>query len=76
MYKAISTALAVVAVCCGQTGSPVIARLDQVVQTYAGDGSFMGAVLVARGEQVLFNKAYGSANLEWNIPNTSTSKFR
>ena len=50
MYKAISTALAVVAVCCGQTGSPVIARLDQVVQTYAGDGSFMGAVLVARGE--------------------------
>jgi CubicO group peptidase (beta-lactamase class C family) len=25
---------------------------------------------------VLFKKSYGSANLEWNVPNTSTTKFR
>jgi CubicO group peptidase (beta-lactamase class C family) len=35
----------------------------------------MGAVLVARGTQVLFSKGYGMANLEWNVPNTSTTKF-
>jgi CubicO group peptidase (beta-lactamase class C family) len=36
----------------------------------------MGSVLVARGDQVLFSKGYGSANLEWDIPNTPSTKFR
>jgi CubicO group peptidase (beta-lactamase class C family) len=52
------------------------ARMDQVVQSYVAKQQFMGSVLVARGTAVVFNKGYGSANLEWNIPNTSTTKFR
>jgi hypothetical protein len=28
----------------------------------------MCSVLVARGDEVLLSKGYGSANLEWNIP--------
>jgi CubicO group peptidase (beta-lactamase class C family) len=36
----------------------------------------MGAALVARGADVLLNKGYGFANLEWDIPNTPTTKFR
>ena len=52
------------------------ARMDEVVQSYVDAKQFMGSVLVARGEAVLFSKAYGSANLEWNIPNTTTTKFR
>lgn len=52
------------------------ARMDQVVQPYVSDQKFMGTVLVARGEQVLFSKGYGSANLEWNIPNSPNTKFR
>jgi len=36
----------------------------------------MGAVLVARGTDMILNKGYGSANLEWDIPNTPTTKFR
>lgn len=52
------------------------ARMDQVVQSYAADNKFMGSVLVARGNDILFSKSYGSANLEWNIPNSSTAKFR
>jgi CubicO group peptidase (beta-lactamase class C family) len=31
---------------------------------------------VARGDQVLISKSYGSANLEWNVPNTPGTKFR
>jgi len=50
--------------------------MDQIVQSYVADHKFMGTALVARGDQVLFNKAYGSANLEWNIPNTPDTKFR
>jgi CubicO group peptidase (beta-lactamase class C family) len=52
------------------------ARMDQIVQSYVADHRFMGTALVARGEQVLFNKAYGSANLEWDVPNTPDTKFR
>src|SRR5437899_2268555 len=52
------------------------ARLDQIVQTYIAGNQFMGTVLVAKGDQVIFSKGYGSANLEWNIPNTPATKFR
>ena len=50
--------------------------MDAVAQSYVDNGQFMGAVLVARGGTVLFSKAYGSANLELNVPNTTATKFR
>ena len=50
--------------------------MDEVVQSYVQDKTFMGAVLVARGSDVILSKGYGSANLEWDIPNTPTTKFR
>jgi CubicO group peptidase (beta-lactamase class C family) len=53
-----------------------VSRMDQVVQSYVSDKKFMGSVLVARGGEVLLSKGYGSANLEWNIPNSPTTKFR
>jgi CubicO group peptidase (beta-lactamase class C family) len=60
-----------------QTGSRNdVSRLDQVVQSYVSDKSFMGSVLVARGDAVLLSKGYGSANLDWNIPNSPDTKFR
>src|SRR5215510_16010774 len=36
----------------------------------------MGSVLVARDGKVLLNQGYGSANLEWGVPNSPTTKFR
>jgi len=53
-----------------------LSRMDQVVQSYVSDKKFMGTVLVARGDEVLFSKGYGSANLEWEIPNSPDTKFR
>ena len=53
-----------------------VARMEEVVQTYVGDKTFMGAVLIARGNDVILSKGYGSANLEWDIPNTPATKFR
>jgi CubicO group peptidase (beta-lactamase class C family) len=50
--------------------------MDQIVQSYVTNRQFMGTALVARGGQVLFSKGYGSANLEWEIPNTPNTKFR
>src|SRR5581483_6185694 len=51
-------------------------RLDQIVQSYVPNHQFMGSVLVARGGDVLLSKGYGSADLEWDIPNSPDTKFR
>jgi CubicO group peptidase (beta-lactamase class C family) len=53
-----------------------VARMDEAVQSYVANEQFMGSALVARGDQVLFSKSYGSANLEWDIPNTTDTKYR
>jgi CubicO group peptidase (beta-lactamase class C family) len=49
--------------------------MEQIVQSYV-PGKFMGTVLVAQDGKVLLDKGYGFANLEWDIPNTPTTKFR
>jgi CubicO group peptidase (beta-lactamase class C family) len=35
-------------------------RMEQVVQSFTGNGSFAGSILVARGDDVLFDKRYGT----------------
>ncbi|HLJ47799.1 MAG TPA: serine hydrolase [Bryobacteraceae bacterium] len=64
--------VSVAALCLGQE----TARMDQIVQSYVSAKTFMGSVLVARGNEVLFNKGYGMANLEWDVPNSPSSKYR
>lgn len=52
------------------------ARMQQIIESYTQDKQFMGSVLVARGSNVLLSQGYGSANLEWSIPNSPTTRFR
>ena len=52
------------------------ARMDQIIQSYVTDHKFMGTAFVAQGDRVILDKAYGSANLEWNVANTPNTKFR
>jgi CubicO group peptidase (beta-lactamase class C family) len=51
-------------------------RMDQIVRWYSDSRQFMGSVLVAQGDKIVFEKSYGDANLEWNIPDDSLTKFR
>lgn len=51
-------------------------RMEQIVQSYVADKQFMGSILVAQNGQVLLDKGYGFANLEWQIPNSSITTFR
>jgi len=60
-------------VCFAQDNAP---RMEQVVQSYVSNKTFMGSVLVVRDKTVLLEKGYGSADLEWDIPNSPTTKFR
>jgi CubicO group peptidase (beta-lactamase class C family) len=53
-----------------------LARMEQVTQSYVSAGTFMGTVLVARDGAVVVDKAYGMANVEWDVPNTTATKFR
>jgi CubicO group peptidase (beta-lactamase class C family) len=52
------------------------ARVDQVVRLQSDAGTFTGAVLIGRDGQVVFDKGYGLANREWNIPNDGQTKYR
>ncbi len=51
-------------------------RLDETVQPHVAANDFSGAVLVACRGAVLFERAYGFANREWEIPNPPETHFR
>jgi CubicO group peptidase (beta-lactamase class C family) len=66
--------------CVSQTTSsaaqPDLARIQQVIQSQVDAKKFMGTVLLERDGKVLLDQRYGFADLEWNIPNSPTTKFR
>ena len=55
-------------------------KMQELIQSYAKskvvEKKFMGSVLVAQGDRVVIDQGYGSANLEWGIPNGPDTKFR
>ncbi len=53
-----------------------LARLEEIIAFYAVNKDFMGSVLIASGNEVLFSKGYGAANLEWGVDNSPQTKFR
>jgi CubicO group peptidase (beta-lactamase class C family) len=55
---------------------PDVTRMEQIVESYVSASQFMGSVLVARGNDIVLDKGYGFADLEWDVPNSPTTKFR
>jgi CubicO group peptidase (beta-lactamase class C family) len=51
------------------------AKLSKIMQTYHNYNMFDGAVLVAENGNVIYKEAFGLANREWNIANTTDTKF-
>jgi CubicO group peptidase (beta-lactamase class C family) len=77
MFRRIILGVLLAASCLAQdkTSTADVARMEQLIQANVPK-QFMGTVLVAQDGKVLLDKGYGSANLEWDIPNTPTTKFR
>ncbi|MCX6214875.1 serine hydrolase [Spirosoma sp.] len=50
-------------------------KLSEIMKTYHNYNMFDGAVLVAENGKVIYKDAFGLANREWNIPNTTDTKF-
>jgi CubicO group peptidase (beta-lactamase class C family) len=73
MLRRIAIAFVLVSICVAQDS---VARMDEVVRSYVDAKQFMGSVLVARDGKVILSKGYGSANLEWEVPNSPSAKFR
>ena len=56
--------------------APSLPRMEQVIQSFVMKDQFMGAVLVARGNDVLLDRGYGYADVEWKVPDSPKAKFR
>ena len=59
-----------------RAADPSLTRMEQVIQSQVADKRFMGTVLVVRDGKTILDKGYGSADLEWAVPNTPATKFR
>src|SRR4051795_2468052 len=53
-----------------------LSLIDRYLQAQAKVNDFSGAVLMAQNDKIIYEKAFGLANREWNIPNTLQTKFR
>ena len=50
-------------------------KLTEIMKTYHAYNMFDGSVLVAENGKVVYKAAFGLANREWGIPNTTDTKF-
>jgi CubicO group peptidase (beta-lactamase class C family) len=50
-------------------------KLDEIMKKYHDYNMFDGAVLVAENGKVIYKNAFGLANREWNVANTTDTKF-
>ncbi|HMS66826.1 MAG TPA: serine hydrolase [Saprospiraceae bacterium] len=53
-----------------------IAKIDEIINLYFENAGFNGSALIAHNGKVIYKKGFGLANMEWNIPNETDTKFR
>lgn len=53
-----------------------LTRIDNLLTTSAERGVFSGSVLIAQGDTILLSEGYGYAVRQWDVPNTSDTRFR
>lgn len=51
-------------------------NIDELIDSYYSEGLFNGAVLVAKNNSVIYKKAFGIANREWDVPMSIDTKFK
>ncbi|MBW8812694.1 MAG: beta-lactamase family protein [Caulobacterales bacterium] len=57
-------------------GTPLERKVDAYLAPWLAERKFSGEVLIARGDRVLLEKAYGLGSVELRVPNTPQSKFQ
>ena len=56
-------------------GSELAASIDRYLSPLLEEGQLSGVLLVARGDRVLYEKAWGKADYELGVPNTPATVF-
>ncbi|MGI9103281.1 MAG: serine hydrolase domain-containing protein [Terriglobales bacterium] len=51
-------------------------RTDQWIKPYLAAGDFSGVILIAHGDKILFEKAYGKADVQRGVANRIGTRFR
>jgi CubicO group peptidase (beta-lactamase class C family) len=73
------TTLAYCTVLAGVSGSgqdpSLPTKIDRYLSPYVQGRNFLGAVLVAQGDKVLVNRAYGNASYALDVPNCADTRF-
>jgi CubicO group peptidase (beta-lactamase class C family) len=57
-------------------GPELAKSVDAYVAPYAAYHAFSGVILVAKGDAILLERAWGMANYELGVPNTPGTRFR
>jgi CubicO group peptidase (beta-lactamase class C family) len=52
-----------------------VKTIHELIARYHQYGQFDGVILVAQRDNILYERAFGQANLEWGVPNTIDTKF-
>ena len=55
--------------------SDKVQAIDQIFKKFYEYESFQGAVLVADQGDIIYRQAFGQANREWSVPNTTDTRF-
>ena len=50
-------------------------KINEIVSLYSDYDGFNGAILVSHEGEVIYKKGFGSANMEWDVPNQVDTKF-
>ena len=51
-------------------------KIEELVALYEEYEGFNGSILVAQNGEIIYKNAFGLADMEWDIPNTTDTKYR
>ena len=71
----LSVLLTISSTAIAQSASPLSAKIDSVIDTAYKPDEPGGVVLVSKGGRVIYERAFGMANLELNVPMTRDAVF-
>jgi CubicO group peptidase (beta-lactamase class C family) len=75
LFRTLLTAIALAIPAHGSSAQEPGDRFQLVVQPYVDAQMFMGSVLVVKDGKIIFSKSYGMADVEWDVPNSPTTRF-
>ena len=68
--------LAGLAFCLSACGGSEETKIDALLTAYHDAGLFNGTVLVADGDDVVYENGFGEADMSWGTPNAPDTRFR